>query len=129
MNQTPRRHVLLIDDDAMVRDVLAEALRHEGYHVTAAADGHEALNRFANGRYDVVVTDLAMPEMSGWDVVERVRQADQEVPVIVISGVATEEDVERARRIGVALLQKPTSIPHLRAAIDALPRGNAEAPP
>jgi CheY-like chemotaxis protein len=122
MSQTPWRRVLLVDDDPMVREVLAEALEFEGYHVTAAVDGHEALGLFAQGRYDVVVTDLSMPELSGWAVIERLREADREVPVIVISGVATGEDIERAEQIRVALLHKPTSIHHLRAAIESLPR-------
>jgi CheY-like chemotaxis protein len=122
MSEMPGRRVLLVDDDPMVRAVLVETLQVHGYHVTAAGDGQEALNLFAPSRYDVVVTDLSMPQMSGWELIERLRQADREVPVIVISGVATGEDDERAQQTGVALLHKPTSLHHLREAIEALPR-------
>jgi CheY-like chemotaxis protein len=118
----PGRRVLLVDDDRMVRGMLAESLQHHGYHVTAAGDGHEALGLFEPSRYDVVVTDLLMPEMSGWELIERLRQADPDIPVIVISGVATGEDDKRAQETGVALLHKPTSLHHLREAIEALPR-------
>ena len=122
MSQTTGRRVLLIDDDAMDRAVLTEALQLQGYDVTGAADGRKGLDLFKPGSYDVVVTDLGMPELSGWEVIEGVRQVDGEVPVIVITGVATDEDVRRALRTGVTLLHKPTSIAELVSSIEALAR-------
>ena len=115
---TRELRVLVIDDDQTVREMLCQVLGHLGHDPRPAADGSEGIQQFEQGRYDLVITDLAMPGLSGWDVVERLRQVDQAARLIILTGAATGADTERARAAGIRLLQKPIPIDDLRAAVD-----------
>jgi CheY-like chemotaxis protein len=77
--------VLVIEDDPLVRDVLAEVLTSAGCRVTVANNGTTGLRRFADGRYHVVLTDVRMPGPDGWEVARRVREASADVGIIVMS--------------------------------------------
>jgi CheY-like chemotaxis protein len=122
-----RARLLVIDDDPNVRTFVCELLRTLGYEADAAPDGPTGLARLGARHYDLVITDLRMPYMSGWEVLQRVRQDMPSMPVIIISGFATDEDIGRAQELGVALLPKPFSLADLRRALgQALPPG---APP
>src|SRR5205814_9286560 len=77
--------ILVIDDDRYVRALLCDLLEAWGYEPDAAADGREGLTRFGRGRYDVVLTDLGMPGITGLEVVEGVRDRDTEVAVIMFT--------------------------------------------
>lgn len=78
--------ILVIDDEAGVRDVLCELLSEEGHHVTAAASGAEGLACFGAGTFDVVITDLAMPKLDGLEVTREVRRRDPMAICILTSG-------------------------------------------
>ena len=97
-------HVLVIDDDADIREALRCLLEAEGHRVTEAADGRMALGSLARGRVDVIVLDLMMPVMNGWEFREAQRgdPALADIPVIVISAAAQRRPVEAA-----AFLAKP----------------------
>ena len=113
--------VLVIDDEPGVRGLLCDTLAVLGYDAAAGADGAEGLALLTRGGYDLVVTDLFMPGMSGWDVVAAVRERVPTLPVILISGFAGEPDVERARAEGVLLLRKPFHFQEFKQAVaDAL---------
>ena len=81
------KHVLVVDDDASIRDLLAEELRYSGYSVITARNGSEALDRLHVTMPDVIVLDLMMPVMDGWTFVERYRDSAvrQSVPIIAVS--------------------------------------------
>jgi two-component system, chemotaxis family, chemotaxis protein CheY len=85
------RTVLVIDDDADQRAVVAELLSHHGYVVVAASDGQEALDQLAGGlRPKLIVLDLTMPRMDGWSFLRHLRGAVRSiVPVVVMSAVST----------------------------------------
>ena len=125
---TPPR-LLVIDDEAAVREVLCEFLSVLGYDVEAARDGADGLARLARERFDLVVTDLRMPLLDGWDVLESARAITPGMPVIIVTGAAEDEDLERARAHGVRLLAKPLTLQELKAAVrDALaPNRGAES--
>ncbi len=78
--------ILVIDDDKDVRQILKEMLIIKGYSVTDASDGEEALKLIEKDRFDLILTDLIMPKVSGWDIVRQAKKKDQNIPVIVISG-------------------------------------------
>jgi len=78
--------VLLIDDEVVLRDAMAEALALAGHRVEAAAGGREGIQRFRPGEFDVVLTDLGMPEVSGLDVARAVKGADPAVYVVLCTG-------------------------------------------
>jgi len=105
--------ILLVDNDPQVLSILGEMLKDAGHHVLPVPSGPEALRVFVPSGFDLVITNVGMPEMSGWDVAERLRASDPNVPVIFITGWGLqEEDQARCRRLGIsALLFKPVP-PH-----------------
>lgn len=92
--------ILYIDDDAMSLKVIGDFLRSSGYEVILAEDGQEGLSSFASHIPDVVLLDLRMPQMDGFEVLKRIRAENQEIPILVISGVGDMEDVIKAVRFG-----------------------------
>jgi CheY-like chemotaxis protein len=117
--ETPRAaRVLLVDDEEGVRSAYEEALLSVGHEVVTASNGETALAAFAPGRFDVVITDLSMEGMSGYDVARAVRQRDPSVPVILLSGWAVEQQEEQVRQAGIdTVLIKPCPIQQLREVI------------
>jgi PAS domain S-box-containing protein len=101
--------ILLVDNDPQVLSILGEMLKDAGHHVLPVPSGPEALRVFVPTGFDLVITNVGMPEMSGWDVAEQLRARDPNVPVIFITGWGLqEEDQARCRRLGIsALLFKP----------------------
>jgi CheY-like chemotaxis protein len=112
------KRALVIDDDAFVRDVLHGVVTGLGYEADAAANGSEGLARFDSHRYDVVLTDLLMPGMSGWEVLKALRERNPKIPVIIITGSAGKDDERRAAQPGVALLRKPVKMDFLGSTLD-----------
>jgi two-component system, cell cycle response regulator DivK len=99
-------HVLLVEDDRDTREMYLEYLSYSGMVVTEAATGRRALERVAEHRPDIVVTDIAMPEMDGLELSRRLRAeaTTRDVPIIAVSGQAS----ERAREAGAnVVLEKP----------------------
>ena len=78
--------ILLVDDDALVRDSLAIALESAGYEVVPAVNGDEGLKALASETFDLVVLDMLMPEREGIETIREIRQTGQLVPVLAISG-------------------------------------------
>lgn len=109
--------VLVIDDEAGVRESLRDTLTSLGYDVDAAANGAEGLRLFARGEYDLVITDLFMPGMTGWEVIDELRRRARPRGVILMSGQAAEQDLHQARERGVVVLPKPFTVQALTTAI------------
>jgi PAS domain S-box-containing protein len=107
--------ILLVDNDPQVLAILGEMLKDAGHHVLPVPSGPEALRVFVPSGFDLVITNVGMPEMSGWDVAEQLRARDPNIPVIFITGWGLqEEDQARCRRLGItALLFKPVPPPEL----------------
>lgn len=100
--------VLIADDDLALRGYLAMVLEQAGYRVTTAADGREALSRLAHGVYALLLLDLSMPVLDGWQVQERLREADNHIPVVVMSSDRSVRALAAAE-CADAYLQKPFS--------------------
>ena len=108
--------ILLIDDDAAVLEVVALMLASQGHAVLAAGSGREGLARLECGEaVDLVLTDLAMPHMSGWDVVRAVKRSWPVTPVGLITG--TPEHLAEQRELVDALIMKPVTLESLRQGI------------
>jgi CheY-like chemotaxis protein len=112
-----RLRILVIDDQARVRAFVCELLESLGHDADDAKDGPTGLALLPRQRYDLVITDLQMPLMSGWDVVAAVRQHVPTMSCIIISGFISDDDVARAGRTGVGLLDKPFQIAEMKRAI------------
>jgi CheY-like chemotaxis protein len=123
-----RPRVLVIDDDRGVRVFVCDVLEGLGYEADDAEGGVQGLEVLERHRYDIVITDLQMPNMSGWDVVEAVRGRLPTMPMIMISGFATEDDMRQAQAVGVPLLHKPFSVVELRRMVSELLAAGASPP-
>jgi CheY-like chemotaxis protein len=112
----PRGSILVIDDEAPVRELVADVLTSKGYTVAVAVGGREGLARFAAGRYDVVLTDLGMPDMTGWEVTKAIKASHPSIPVLLITGWGDlVEPPEGARVDGV--VTKPFDVTRLAALV------------
>lgn len=83
---TARRSILVVDDDAQVRSVVSETLRLEGHAVDVAEDGRHAMEKLGRCRFDLVITDLLMPEKEGLETISEIRRTDTQIPIVAISG-------------------------------------------
>ncbi|MCC6178387.1 MAG: response regulator transcription factor [Chloroflexi bacterium] len=114
--------VLIVDDDVDLLDVMTYALRREGYEITCAADGLQALDRVRTDPPDLVVLDLGLPRLGGFEVCRRIRHAST-VPIIMVTAKAGEQDVLRGLRIGADdYMTKPFSLKQLAARIETVLR-------
>jgi DNA-binding response OmpR family regulator len=111
-----REKILLVDDDAAIRQMLARILTEEGYCVESAAEGIEALKRVSSERFDLVLLDLNMPVKDGWETYEQVVSRDPLLPVIVITARPNQRFTALAAGTG-ALMEKPLDLPKLIATI------------
>jgi DNA-binding NtrC family response regulator len=103
-----KRHVLVIDDDAVVGRSFDRVLSGKGYEVDTALNGEEGLRDIEAHEYDVVFTDIKMPGMNGLEVAERIRAKCPWTPVVVITGYGTDENEAKASVLGVSgFVRKP----------------------
>lgn len=98
--------ILVVDDDAGVREAVCEALTYLGYATEPVSGAGEALDRFHPGRYRVVVTDLAMPVMNGLQLARRLRALEPGLPIMIFSGSTSAAESE-LERVGVRIARKP----------------------
>ncbi len=115
-----RGHLLVVDDDPMNRDTLARHLQRQGHRVTVAENGRQALEMVSTHPFDLVLLDVMMPEMDGYEVLQRLKrdQASQDIPVIVISALHELESAVLCIEMGAEdYLPKPFSPVLLRARI------------
>jgi len=110
LNAAGKAKILLVDDDPNVNEVLELMLSQIGYEVTAVSHGQEAINLFEQSNYDLVITDLGMPDVSGWDVAEAVKQKSPETPVVLITGWGVQVDSAQREKLGInGVIAKPFS--------------------
>ena len=116
--------ILVIDDEAEIVEIVKDVLAAEGHEVATALNGHAGLATARDGGFDLVFTDLGMPDMTGWEVAERVRQLSPASAVVLVTGWGATLDQEEVRRHGVeAVLNKPFEIDELvRVAASLLAR-------
>ncbi len=103
INKIPRPlNILVVDDERMFRDVVASRLDRAGFRVETAQDGATALAKLQQKKFDLVVLDIVMPGLSGFDVLREVRDKDIETKIIMLSILRQEEDVRRAKELGAS---------------------------
>ncbi|WP_051307278.1 HDOD domain-containing protein [Desulfomicrobium escambiense] len=117
--------ILVVDDEGHIRDILAETLREAGYAVEAAANGEEAVRKLRVGTFDLILLDIRMPVHSGLDVLKLLRRKGGFPPVMVITGLASSEEMDEALRLGAAkCVRKPFQLKTLLADISCLLQGH-----
>jgi two-component system, cell cycle response regulator DivK len=125
--------ILLVEDNEMNRDMLSRRLQRRGHEVIMATDGQEALTRAAADVPDLVLMDMALPVLDGWEATRRLKAADstRRIPVIALTAHAMSGDEQRARAAGCDDFDtKPIELSRLLQKIEAcLARGPDPGPP
>jgi DNA-binding response OmpR family regulator len=111
--------ILLVDDEQSIQTLLSYPLRKDGYHVTSALDGSEALQRFEEGRFDLVILDLMLPRLDGVAVCKALRARSQ-VPIIMLTAKGSETDKVAGLEVGADdYITKPFSLREFRSRVKA----------
>jgi len=120
--------ILVVDDEQTVRDFLQRALENAGYDVITAADGREALDKVSQFDVSLVLLDIVMPGLDGFEVLEHMRQYEN-IPVIMLSGIGGETTKIDTLALGADdYITKPFSVEELLARIQAKLRRAKPAP-
>jgi DNA-binding response OmpR family regulator len=111
--------ILLVDDEQSIQTLLSYPLRKDGYHVTSAQDGREALQRFDEARFDLVILDLMLPKLDGVEVCRELRSRSQ-VPIIMLTAKGSETDKVAGLEVGADdYITKPFSMREFRSRVKA----------
>lgn len=129
----PSRKILVVDDEPFVCDAVRMMLAFDGHQVETANSGEEALSRFENGKFDLVITDFAMPAMKGDELAKAIKQRAPGQPVVMITAYAEMLQSSGNPLSGVdVVISKPFLLDNLREAIekvmskDKAPSGSAD---
>jgi len=128
--QTSPVRILVVDDEESIRDLCARVLTRAGYAVTTAPSGEDAVARLGRESFDLLISDIRMPGISGLEVLERAKAAFPQIRVVLITGFGTPQTLARAQQSGAnRILTKPFNPMELLAAVrESLPRWNGETP-
>src|SRR5579884_3720306 len=100
--------ILIVDDQEMMRDSLAATLAREGHEITAAGDGAAAVQKLSAGRFDLLISDLKMPKMTGIELLGEAKKLRPEMPVVLMTAFATVQTAVEAMKLGAYdYIQKP----------------------
>jgi DNA-binding response OmpR family regulator len=124
-----RQRILTIEDDPAIRRGIVDALRFAGYDVLEAGDGRSGLELALQRQYDLLLLDLVLPELDGFEILEQVRRLRPTMPVIVLTARGEEADRVRGLRDGADdYIVKPFSVKELLARVEAVLRRTPERP-
>jgi CheY-like chemotaxis protein len=120
--QVPARavsaNILVIDDETVIRELFYEILARDGHAITLSASSSEGLRAFDEGSYDIVYTDLGMPDVSGWDVASAIKRKAPSTAVVMITGREVQMDDEKIKESGIDLvIPKPFQIRQIRDSV------------
>jgi two-component system, OmpR family, response regulator len=112
------RKVLVVDDTKNIRLLLTKCLQLEGYEVTTAGDGLQAIDLIKNNDFDLIFLDIKLPEIRGTEVLKRIREMGIQTPVIIITAYATVKNAVDCTQLGaVAYVQKPFTADKIRSVL------------
>ena len=115
--------ILLVEDNEMNRDMLSRRLQRRGFEVEMAVDGREGVDMAQNGEYDLILMDMSLPEIDGWEATRRLRASPgtEKIPIIALTAHAMAGDREEAIEAGCDEYDtKPIELPRLLSKIEAL---------
>ena len=122
-SNTPEATLLVVDDEPSIRELLSASLRFAGFNVLTAADGHEALHHQSGSQVDLVVLDIMLPDMDGFEVLRRLRERSPELPVLFLTARDDIKDKVQGLTVGGDdYITKPFSPKELVARIKAVMR-------
>ena len=115
-----KKRALVIDDEQIVLDSVSKILKDENYEVDVSLNGREGLNEAIEKEYDIILTDIRMPDIGGMRVLRDVKRAKPSLPVVIITGYATVKSAVQAMKLGAAdYIEKPFTPDQLLKAVDS----------
>jgi DNA-binding response OmpR family regulator len=117
--QAAKKKILLVDDDMQIRKSLHKVLCAEGYEVVLAANGQEGIRQFYADQFDLLLLDVSLPDMSGWEVFGTITSINPFLPIIIITGKDEQHDLAVLAGVG-ALIEKPLDVPRLLETVNEL---------
>lgn len=125
----PRPRILVIEDDAAVREGIVDALRYHGYRTLEAADGRSGTRMALSSEYDLLLLDLILPGRDGLAILQELRDLRPTMPVVILTARGQEKDRVRGLRLGADdYVVKPFSVDELLARVEAVLRRSPERP-
>ncbi|MGH7826942.1 MAG: response regulator [Candidatus Binatia bacterium] len=113
-------NILLVEDESITRANIADTLRVDGYQVTEAGDGAQAVELFENQRFDLIITDLVMPQMNGFKLIQSVRSISPETPVILVTAYLSMHSAKTILQGSAEFIGKPVDPEVLLATVRQL---------
>ena len=113
--------ILLVEDNEMNRDMLSRRLERKGYAVLIAVDGQQAVDMAASTPHDLILMDMSLPVLDGWEATRQIRATGSKVPIIALTAHAMDGDERKAREAGCDDYDtKPVELPRLLGKMEAL---------
>jgi len=111
--------ILVVDDEDALRTVLSSELMNEGYEVNAAADGDEAVGELGKAEFDLVLLDIKMPRMNGFEVLKHIKQNHEKTKVVMLTGFADLKNAIESKKLGADdFVSKPYDLVDLLTTIE-----------
>jgi two-component system response regulator RegX3 len=118
-----KARILVVEDEAAIRDGLADVLVYHGYEVDAVGDGREGLKKALSGKYDLLLLDVMLPGRDGFAICDEVRKGDRDQPIIMLTAKTSDEDIVNGLTLGADdYIAKPFSIAQLLLRVKAVLR-------
>ena len=102
--------ILIVDDDDDFRGLLSDVFTQAGYEVTAVDNANRALETFSESKFDAVVTDHNMPEMTGEDLIKNIRDHEPDIPIILVSGYLNQDLIQNLKNVNTEIFHKPLNV-------------------
>lgn len=115
--------ILIVEDELAIRSGLEDVFVYHGYEVQSAADGAAGLQHALSGRYDLILLDVMLPSMNGYEICDRIRSEDREQPIIMLTARTAEADIIQGLKLGADdYVAKPFSVQQLVLRVEAVLR-------
>lgn len=120
---TRKPHILIVEDEEAIRSGLIDVLLYHGYTTDATEDGKVGLDKALTGKYDLILLDVMLPGMNGFDICNRIREVDREQPIIMLTARTSDDDIIQGLKLGADdYVAKPFSVAQLVLRIQAVLR-------
>lgn len=114
-----KNRILVVDDEDALRTVLSSELEGEGYHVRSAADGQEAINILGNQEFDLILLDIKMPNVDGFEVLKFVKDRQPKTKVVMLTGFADLKNAIESKKLGAEdFVSKPYDLVDLLTTVE-----------
>jgi CheY-like chemotaxis protein len=114
MDSVKGRRILIVEDEATIRELYDDILSKEGYRLSMVASGEDGLKEWKKNNFDLILCDLGLPGMSGWEFIRFIREDNNDIPIIALTGWGDMISPEKADAYNVnKVVSKPVKISHL----------------